>query len=69
MQRNNFSSEISKLATVPQAQERYKISRKTVMKFAEENNAVVRFGKSVRIDCEKLDAVLNDDDGISQSND
>ncbi len=65
MRKNNFSNEISKLATVPQAQERYKVSRRTVMNFAEQYNAVVRFGKSVRIDCERLDKVLNENKTIA----
>ena len=58
MNKHNFSSEITKLATVPQGMERYKVSRNTLMKVATEHNAVVRFGKCVRIDCEKLDAAL-----------
>ena len=58
MNSHHFSSEITKLATVPQAMDRYKICRNTLMKFAGEHDAVVRFGKCVRIDCEKLDASL-----------
>jgi len=45
-----FSNEIFKMATVPQAIERYKISRKTLMKYAEQYGALVRFGRSVCID-------------------
>lgn len=56
MQKNKFSDEISKLATVKQATERYKVSRLTLMKYARKYNAVVRFGKSVRINVEKFDA-------------
>ena len=59
MQNNSFSAEISKLATVPQASDRYKISRKTLMKYAENAGAVVRFGKSVRINIEKMDALVD----------
>ena len=56
MNKMQHSDEITKLATVPQAMERYKISRNTLMKYAEQYNALVKFGKSVRIDIEKFDA-------------
>ena len=52
----NYSNEITKMATVPQAIERYKISRRTLMKYAEQYDALVRFGRSVRIDIDKFDA-------------
>lgn len=52
----NYSDEITKMATVPQAIERYKISRKTLMKYADKYDALVRFGRSVRIDIERFDA-------------
>ena len=56
MKKNQFSNDIAvSLATVPQAQQRYKISRKTLMKYAEKYNAIVRFGRSVRIDIAKMD--------------
>lgn len=55
----NYSDDISKLATVPQAIERYKVSRKTLMKYANDASAVVRFGRSVRIDIEKMDVSLS----------
>ena len=56
MKSMKYSDEITKMATVPQAIERYKISRKTLMKYAEQYNALVRFGRSVRIDIEQFDA-------------
>ncbi len=57
MNKNKFSNDIViKLATVQQAQERYKISRNTLMSFAKQYNAIVRFGRSVRIDIEKMDS-------------
>ena len=59
MQKNNFSTELSKLSTVPQAIDRYKISRLTLMKYAEHCDAVVRFGRSVRINIEKMDAYVD----------
>lgn len=55
----NYSDEITKMATVPQAIERYKISRKTLMKYADKYDALVRFGRSVRIDIEKFDAGIS----------
>lgn len=58
LKKNNFSNEITKLATVNQARERYKISRVTLMKYAKEFNAIVRIGRSVRIDCTVMDEAL-----------
>lgn len=62
MQKNNFSTELSKLATVPQAMDRYKISRMTLMKYAEQSGAIVRFGRSVRINIDKFDEGLEQSD-------
>ena len=56
MKKNKFTERITKLATVEQAKDRYKISRLTLMKHAEKCGAVVRFGKSVRINVDKMDA-------------
>ena len=57
----NYSDEITKMATVPQAIERYKISRRTLMKYADKYDALVRFGRSVRIDIEKFDRGIEND--------
>ena len=59
MKKNSFEDNVSKLSTVPQAIERYKISRKTLMKYAKDLDAVVRFGRSVRINCTKMDAYVD----------
>lgn len=59
MNNNHFSDDLSKLATVKQARDRYKVSRLTLMKYAEKYDAVVRFGRSVRIDIEKFDAGIS----------
>ena len=59
MNKSNFSNNVTKLATVPQAVERYKLSRNTLMRIADNENAVRRFGKSVRIDVQKLDEAIN----------
>lgn len=56
MRNMQYSDAITKMSTVPQAIERYKISRKTLMKYAEKYDALVRFGRSVRIDIERFDA-------------
>lgn len=58
MHKSMFSDEIIKLATVPQAIERYKLSRSTLMRIAENENAIRRFGKSVRIDVQVLDKAI-----------
>ncbi len=58
MNKCQFSDQVIKLATVPQAQQRYKISRRTLMKYAEQYNAIVRFGRSVRIDVEQFDKAM-----------
>lgn len=58
MNKSCFTNQITKLATVPQAMERYKVSRNTLIKIASNENAVRRFGRSVRIDVEKLDKAI-----------
>lgn len=60
MKKNQFSNELTKLAMVPQAMERYKISRKTLMTYAKYANAVVCFGRSVRIDITLMDKYIQD---------
>lgn len=59
MNKSNFSNNVTKLATVPQAVERYKLSRNTLMRIAESENAVRRFGRSVRIDIPAMDKAIN----------
>ena len=59
MNKANFSNTITKLATVPQAVERYKLSRNTLMRIAGQENAVRRFGRAVRIDVQVLDRAIN----------
>ena len=58
MQKSMYSNEITKLATVQQARDRYKVSRGLLMKMATEYHALVRLGRFVRIDVEKFDAEL-----------
>lgn len=58
MNKARFSNEIIKLCTVQQAIERYKIGRTSLMQLAERENAVRRFGRSVRIDVQVLDKAI-----------
>ena len=58
MNKASYSSNVVKLATVKQAKERYKLSRNLLMQIAEDNNAVRRFGRSVRIDVLVMDKAI-----------
>lgn len=58
MKKSNFSDNVTKLATVPQAVERYKLSRNTLMRIADNENAVRRFGRAVRIDVQIMDKAI-----------
>lgn len=55
MNKSKYSDEVIKLATLPQAIERYKLGRNTLMNLASKENAIRRFGRAVRIDIEVLD--------------
>ena len=55
MNKASYSNNISKLATVEQAKERYKLSRNLLLDVAEKENAVRRFGRAVRIDIQIMD--------------
>ena len=58
MNKASYSNSISKLATVDEARERYRLGRNLLMKIAEDNNAIRRFGKSVRIDIPVMDKAI-----------
>lgn len=58
MNKANYSDTPTKLATVQQARQRYKMCRNTLMRIAEDNNAVRRFGRLVRIDIEVFDKAI-----------
>lgn len=58
MNKAKYSDNVSKLATVPQAVERYKLSRGKIVEIAEQANAIRRFGRAVRIDIQKMDEAL-----------
>lgn len=59
MNKASYSNNISKLATVEQAKERYKLSRNLLLDVAEKENAVRRFGRAVRIDIQIMDEAIN----------
>ena len=59
MNKPEYSNTITKLATIPQAVERYKLGRTKLMEIAESENAVRRFGRSVRIDIPAMDKAIN----------
>ena len=59
MNKSKYSDEITKLCTVKQGCERYKLGRNKLMEIAENENAVRRFGRSVRIDVPAMDKAIN----------
>lgn len=59
MNKASYSNNVSKLATVEQAKERYKLSRNLLLDVAEKENAVRRFGRAVRIDVQIMDRAIN----------
>jgi hypothetical protein len=58
MKQPQYSNDLTKLATVKQAVERYKLGKTKLMEVAEDNNAVRRFGRAVRIDVEVMDKAI-----------
>lgn len=44
-----------RVGTIKEGQERYRFGRDTLLKIANECNAVIRIGKSVRLDFAKMD--------------
>lgn len=59
MNKPEYSDKITKLATIQQAVERYKLGRTKLMEIAENENAVRRFGRSVRIDVPAMDKAIS----------
>ena len=59
MNKSNFSNNVTNLATVPQAVYRYILSRYTLMRIADDEKAVRRFGRAVRIDVQIMDKAIN----------
>ena len=61
MKKNSFSDEITKLATIRQAMDRYKMSRYLIMKYSKECGALIKIGSDkrvVRVDVTKFDKWL-----------
>lgn len=59
MNKASYSNNVSKLATVEQAKERYKLSRNLLIKIAEDNKAIRKFGRAVRIDVPVMDKAID----------
>lgn len=59
MNKPKYSDAVTKLGTIKQATERYKIGRTKLMEIAENEGAVRRIGRAVRIDIPTLDAAIN----------
>ncbi len=55
MNKPSYTNKAIKLVTFPMAMERYKLGRNSLMQLAESENAVRRFGRSVRIDIEVVE--------------
>lgn len=53
-----YEKDVVKLGTVEEAQERYRLGRNKLMEIAENEGAVRRFGRSVRIDISVLDRAI-----------
>ncbi len=58
MNRAIYEKRAVKLGTVKEAQERYRLGRSKLMEIAENEGAVRRFGRSVRIDVSVLDRAI-----------
>lgn len=54
-----YEKGVVKLGTVKEAKERYRLGRNKLMEIAESENAVRRFGRSVRIDISVMDNAIN----------
>lgn len=60
MKKPQFNETLTKLGTIEQSRQRYKLSRNKLMEYAEKCGAIRRFGRSVRIDIETLDKAINE---------
>ena len=59
MHKAKYLRAVFKLATVNEARERYRLSRNLLMKIAEDNNALRRFGtRAIRIDIQVMDRAI-----------
>ena len=55
---SQYSNKPKKQATVEMMQEEYKYSKGLIIRIAKEANAIIRVGRTTRIDVEKFDKVL-----------
>lgn len=60
MNKPKYTNTITKYATVNMATERYKLSKALIIMLAKKYHALIRIGRSVRIDIEKLDKALDE---------
>lgn len=58
MNKASYKKNITKLATIEEARERYRLGRALLLSLAEENNALRRFSRTIRIDIEVLDKAI-----------
>ena len=58
MNKAKYEKSVVKLGTVKEAKERYRLGRNKLMEIAENENAIRRFGRSVRIDISVMDKAI-----------
>ena len=58
MNKPQYTNKPKKLATVQMMQEEYKYGKNLIYQIAKEANAIIRVGRTTRIDVEKFDKVL-----------
>ena len=57
---SQYSNKPKKLATMQMMQEEYKYSKGLINQIAEEANAIIRVGRTVRFDVEKFNKTLEE---------
>lgn len=60
MNKPQYSNKPKKLATMQMMQEEYKYSKGLINQIAEEANAIIRVGRTVRFDVEKFNKTLEE---------
>lgn len=58
MNKSSYNTEITRLATLDEARQRYRLGRTKMMEIAKENGAYRKFGKVVRIDTLVMDKAI-----------
>ena len=59
MKKTSYTDQITKLATIEQAKDRYKLGRYALMRCASDVGAIIRFGRNIRINIERMDAYVD----------